>query len=128
MTRAYSLTLNPRDPDGMPLDLMAQLWQAVGHTAELLGYRAYMRDETGAGVVWFDRETPHPPRHEETPSPLPTDDPPPPATEEYPPPLDPDCLAGKHAACHGTAWDEELDAEVECACGCHAVVNVVPSL
>ncbi|WP_344251005.1 hypothetical protein, partial [Isoptericola hypogeus] len=47
---------------------------------------------------------------------------------DVPPPLDPDCLAGKHRTCHGTAWDFEADTEVECACGCHAVINVVESL
>lgn len=37
-------------------------------------------------------------------------------------PLDPDCRAGKHAACLGRAWDEEADEQVPCGCPCHQEV------
>lgn len=33
--------------------------------------------------------------------------------------LDPDCRAGKHAACLGQAWDEAADRMVPCGCTCH---------
>lgn len=31
----------------------------------------------------------------------------------------PDCVAGKHAACAGDAWDEAADGLVGCGCTCH---------
>lgn len=34
-------------------------------------------------------------------------------------PLDPDCRAGKHRACGGTAWDNNNDHIVDCGCPCH---------
>lgn len=33
--------------------------------------------------------------------------------------LNPDCRDGKHRACAGDAWDEELDQPTRCACACH---------
>lgn len=69
--------------------------------------------------------TPVPPPSE-YPPPVQHDGPPP--LDDYPPPIDPDCLAGKHHACHGRAWDFEADDEVQCACGCHEITNVVESL
>jgi hypothetical protein len=33
--------------------------------------------------------------------------------------VDPDCLAGKHPACPGWTFDDDLDDEVPCECGCH---------
>lgn len=34
-------------------------------------------------------------------------------------PRNPDCVARKHAACSGDAWDEFADASVTCGCPCH---------
>lgn len=34
-------------------------------------------------------------------------------------PVDPDCKAGKHAACLGDAWDDNFDHIVDCTCDCH---------
>jgi hypothetical protein len=31
----------------------------------------------------------------------------------------PDCVAGKHDACNGDAWDNGSDAPTECGCWCH---------
>lgn len=36
-------------------------------------------------------------------------------------PINPDCLAGKHAACTGDAWDMIADDLTICACTCHRV-------
>jgi len=37
-----------------------------------------------------------------------------------PGPLDPDCRSGnKHRACSGSAWDDDTDQLVDCACPCH---------
>jgi hypothetical protein len=36
-----------------------------------------------------------------------------------PPLLNPDCRAGKHQACSGTAWDDTTDALAPCGCACH---------
>lgn len=33
--------------------------------------------------------------------------------------MNPDCVAGKHTACAGDAWDEQADALTSCACSCH---------
>jgi hypothetical protein len=33
--------------------------------------------------------------------------------------LNPDCRGGKHAACSGTAWDDDTDQLTGCACDCH---------
>jgi len=33
--------------------------------------------------------------------------------------VNPDCRAGKHAACSGTAWDEHTDQLAACSCTCH---------
>ena len=46
------------------------------------------------------------------------------------PPVNPDCQAGKHAACAGDAWDEAMDERVDCECECHQrpVVDVVEAL
>jgi hypothetical protein len=33
--------------------------------------------------------------------------------------LDPDCVAGKHHACLGNAWDHDTDMPTDCACACH---------
>ena len=33
--------------------------------------------------------------------------------------LDPDCVAGKHPACQGWAWDDEDDVPCRCECPCH---------
>jgi hypothetical protein len=38
--------------------------------------------------------------------------------------LNPDCRGGKHAACGGDAWSDELDQRVACLCSCHDVVDV----
>ncbi len=34
-------------------------------------------------------------------------------------PQNPDCLNGKHRACSGTAWDDDLDDLCPCGCPCH---------
>jgi hypothetical protein len=39
-------------------------------------------------------------------------------------PLNPDCRDGKHATCHGDAWDVERDEECPCGCPCHEGGNV----
>lgn len=31
-------------------------------------------------------------------------------------PVCPECRAGKHGNCDGSAWDDELDMLTECAC------------
>jgi hypothetical protein len=33
--------------------------------------------------------------------------------------VSPDCGYGKHAACHGDAWDSAADAVTDCTCNCH---------
>jgi hypothetical protein len=33
--------------------------------------------------------------------------------------LDPDCIAGKHQACIGEAWDDTNDKPCRCECACH---------
>ena len=33
--------------------------------------------------------------------------------------LDPDCVAGKHQACIGNAWDDENDEPCDCGCARH---------
>jgi len=33
--------------------------------------------------------------------------------------VNPDCSAGKHKACSGTAWDDAADALTTCTCSCH---------
>lgn len=33
--------------------------------------------------------------------------------------MNPDCRAGKHHACSGTAWDEDRDELGTCSCTCH---------
>lgn len=33
--------------------------------------------------------------------------------------LNPDCVTGKHRACHGDAWDFMTDLPSVCACACH---------
>ena len=33
--------------------------------------------------------------------------------------MNPDCKAGKHVACSGTAWDDDRDELTSCACPCH---------
>lgn len=33
--------------------------------------------------------------------------------------IDPDCRAGKHRACGGSAWDHNNDHIVDCECDCH---------
>lgn len=35
--------------------------------------------------------------------------------------LDPDCVAGKHPACIGEAWDDEADKPTRCECACHDI-------
>lgn len=55
--RRYAMILNPREPECMPLGLMGEIWKAVGWAAHDYGYRAFVREETGAGVVWFEKET-----------------------------------------------------------------------
>lgn len=35
--------------------------------------------------------------------------------------ISPDCRAGKHRACSGTAFDERADEVVPCGCGCGCV-------
>lgn len=39
--------------------------------------------------------------------------------------INPDCVAGKHRACSGTAWDETADELTLCTCHCHAAARVV---
>lgn len=34
--------------------------------------------------------------------------------------LSPDCVSGKHPACHGDAWNHKEDAAAACDCECHA--------
>jgi len=34
-------------------------------------------------------------------------------------PINPDCRAGKHRACSGTAWDDAADEITGCSCRCH---------
>lgn len=38
--------------------------------------------------------------------------------------LNPDCRDGKHAACGGDAWSDELDQRVACGCSCHGTTDV----
>lgn len=33
--------------------------------------------------------------------------------------LGPECAYGKHDACNEDAWDDALDAPVDCECDCH---------
>lgn len=40
--------------------------------------------------------------------------------------MDPDCVAGKHHACLGTAWDDARDVPAECTCACHADADPSP--
>jgi|GEM_PF-2576046 len=35
------------------------------------------------------------------------------------PNLSPDCVAGKHRACSGDAWDDDTDSPTLCTCTCH---------
>ncbi|WP_205529090.1 hypothetical protein [Microbacterium halotolerans] len=35
-------------------------------------------------------------------------------------PRSPDCVAGKHRACGGDAWDDAADDVCDCRCGCHS--------
>lgn len=34
--------------------------------------------------------------------------------------LSPDCVSGKHPACHGDAWNHKDDEAAACDCDCHA--------
>ena len=34
-------------------------------------------------------------------------------------PIDPDCRAGKHAACPGWPFDLDTDRSTDCYCACH---------
>ena len=40
-------------------------------------------------------------------------------TPHTPDAINPDCLDGKHRACAGTAWSDDLDALTDCLCDCH---------
>jgi hypothetical protein len=40
-------------------------------------------------------------------------------TPDVPDAINPDCLDGKHAACSGTAWSDDLDVLTDCLCDCH---------
>lgn len=33
--------------------------------------------------------------------------------------FNPDCYVSKHAACSGTAWDDDADDLTACTCECH---------
>jgi hypothetical protein len=37
--------------------------------------------------------------------------------------INPDCVAGKHAACAGDSWNTETDSPAACPCRCHAVLD-----
>ena len=37
--------------------------------------------------------------------------------------IDPDCVAGKHTACLGNAWDNESDMPADCECPCHGTAD-----
>ncbi|MGU3358197.1 hypothetical protein ACLBWJ_13160 [Microbacterium sp. M4A5_1d] len=48
-------------------------------------------------------------------------------TTEPTPPVCPECVAGKHPNCDGTAWDDVADAVAGCACSAHATEPTEPS-
>lgn len=39
--------------------------------------------------------------------------------------MNPDCRAGKHAACSGDAWDFGADRPMPCGCDCHGTAGPV---
>ena len=39
--------------------------------------------------------------------------------------MNPDCAAGKHVACSGTAWDDTTDQLGDCGCYCHVPVDQI---
>lgn len=51
----YALRVDPKMPEGMPLELMGAIWLAIGTAAERAGYRCYFHEDDGVGVAWFER-------------------------------------------------------------------------
>lgn len=54
--KRYAIRLEPKDPEGMPLALMGDIWSAIEEAASRNAYRAFMRSDVGLGVVWFEEE------------------------------------------------------------------------
>lgn len=47
----YSFDFNPRQPEGVPLELWGRLLRAVSEAAEQAGYDCFFKAEDGLGVA-----------------------------------------------------------------------------